>query len=124
LKIANKVKLLVVDDEETIRELFKEYLSADGYLVRVASSGREAIEIIRSGGESFDLFLIDLVMPEMDGLEVIREIRKLDTNTPVLLLTSYEVELGEAKKKELNIVCLISKGISMSEVSKNIKRQR
>lgn len=114
-------KILLVDDEETIRELFKEYLSEEGFHVKVASSGKEAIEIVKE--EKFDLFLVDLVMPEMDGLELLQEFQTLKIDVPAVLLTAYGVELDEPKKRSLNITGLIAKGIPMSEVSENIKSQ-
>ena len=114
-------KILLVDDEETIRALFSEYLSEDGFEVKVASSGKQAIEVVK--GERFDLFLIDLVMPEMDGLELIQELRTLKIDVPAVLLTAYGMELDESKRGNLNITGVIPKGIPMSEVSKEIKNQ-
>ena len=113
------VKILVVDDEETIRELFKEYMEEDGFLVKVASSGKEAIDIVKA--EDFGLFLIDLIMPEMDGIELLQELRRLDIRTPAIVLSAYEAEFDESKKQSLNIIGLISKGTPMSELSSKIR---
>jgi len=112
-------KILLVDDEEIIRDLFKEYLSEDGFEIKIVSSGKEAIEIVK--GEGFDLFLVDLVMPEMDGLQLLQELRTLEIAAPAVLLTAYGVELDESKKESLNIRGLIPKGIPMTEVSEKIK---
>jgi CheY-like chemotaxis protein len=114
-------KILLVDDEETIRGLFKEYLSEEGFSVKAASSGKEAIEITRE--EKFDIFLIDLVMPEMDGLELLQQLRTLKIDTPAILLTGYEIELDESRKEGLNVVGVISKGIPMAEASKKVRNQ-
>lgn len=116
-----KLRILVVDDEETIRELFKEYLREDGFLVKAASSGKEAIETVKA--ENFDLFLIDLIMPEMDGIELLQEFRRLNIETPAIVLTAYEAEFDGSKKQALNIIGLISKGTPMSEVSSKIRDQ-
>lgn len=112
-------KILLVDDEEVIRELFKEYLNEDGLVVKTASSCKEALEIVKQ--ESFDLFLIDLVMPEMDGLQLIQEFQTLKINVPAVLLTAYGMDLDEYQKESLNIKGIIPKGIPMSEVSGKIK---
>ncbi len=112
-------KILLVDDEEIIRDLFKEYLTEEGFEVKVVSSGKEAIEIVK--GETFDFFLIDLVMPEMDGVQLLREFRTLKIDAPVILLTAYGVDMDKSRKESLNIRGVISKGIPMAEVSGKIK---
>lgn len=61
--------VLVVDDEESVRGALSELLTAGGHLVRTADNGRQALEMMRSGG--FDVVLLDVVMPEMTGLEVL-----------------------------------------------------
>lgn len=114
-------RILLVDDDETIGELFREYLSEDDFLVKVASSGKEALRIVKE--ERFELFLIDLVMPEMDGLQLLQELRALKIDEPAVLLTAYGVDLDESRKRELNITGFIPKGISMSEVSSEIKNK-
>jgi len=113
-------KILLVDDEEIIRELFKEYLTEEGFEVKAASSGKEAIEIVK--GETFDLFLVDLIMPEMDGLQLLQEFRRFMIDVPVILLTAYGVDLDKSRKESLNIRGFIPKGIPMAEVSEKIKK--
>lgn len=112
-------RILVVDDEETIREVYREYLAEEDLSVAVASSGREALDMLKK--ERFALVLIDLIMPDMDGLELVEEIRKLKIDTPAAMLTAYEVMLDESKRKELKIAGVIPKDTPMSEISKKIK---
>lgn len=118
IKFSLMNKILLVDDEETIRELFREYLKEDGFLVQTVSSAGDAVEAATK--ENFDLFLIDLVMSEKDGIELIRELRELNINVPAILLTASETEFGESKKGGLNIIGVISKGMPMADVSKKI----
>ena len=81
-------KILVADDETKIRETIKDYFSAKGFEVVLASNGKEAIEL--SNSNHFDLIILDVMMPIMDGLTACKEIRKT-SNIPVLFLSA----LGE-----------------------------
>jgi len=85
-------KILVVDDEVNIRELYRDELAEEGYKVELAESGLQALAKF----ESFkpDLVTLDVMMPGMDGIEVLRRIREKNTSVPVLLLTAF----GEFKQ--------------------------
>jgi len=78
-------KILLVEDEFRIRKITKDFLVEEGYKVVEAADGREAIE--RFNGEIFDLVLLDVMLPEIDGWSVLREIRK-DSNILVMMLTA------------------------------------
>lgn len=80
-------KILVVDDEENIRELYRDELAEEGYRIDLAENGLEALSKL----ESFrpDLVTLDVMMPGMDGIEVLRRIREKNTSIPVLLLTAF-----------------------------------
>jgi DNA-binding response OmpR family regulator len=80
-------KLLIVDDESTMVKLLKLYLEPNGYNCETASSGAEAIKYIME--ISFDLVLMDVMMPEKSGWETVREIRKF-SNIPILMLTARD----------------------------------
>lgn len=85
-------KILVVDDEENIRELYRDELAEEGYRVEMAEDGIQALAKF----ESFrpDLVTLDVMMPGMDGIEVLRRIREKNPSVPVLLLTAF----GEFKQ--------------------------
>jgi len=85
--IKNK-KILVVDDEEGLRLLYKEELEDDGAVVTLAASGTEAIEKLEEDG-TFDLILLDIKMPGMDGVEVLRRVKEKWCEIPVILCTAY-----------------------------------
>lgn len=92
--------ILVVEDDPTSLRVAQEFLTGAGYRVTSASNGFEACRLFRSG--RFDLVLMDLRMPEMDGLEATRFIRKFETprcDTPVVILTAFAT-------KETESVCL------------------
>ena len=80
-------KILVVDDEENIRELYRDELVEDGYKVELAENGQSAL----SKFETFrpDLVTLDVMMPGMNGIEVLRRIREKNPSIPVLLLTAF-----------------------------------
>ncbi len=79
-------EVLVVDDEELLRKLLKRALEADGMRVETAGGGREALAILRKG-RRFDTIVSDLMMPGMGGMELLREIRQLDLEVPIVFLT-------------------------------------
>lgn len=79
-------KILVVDDEANIRKLIAKYASFEGYQVEEASDGEQAVGLCRSG--SFDLIVMDIMMPGMDGLRVLQTLRGEGITTPVLFLTA------------------------------------
>jgi CheY-like chemotaxis protein len=87
-----KMKLLIVDDEENIRFLFKEELEEEGYVVDVASNGLEALEKVKNA--DFDLVVLDIKMPGMGGIQALNEIKNMNKNLPVVLCSAY----GEFKQ--------------------------
>ena len=88
----NHRRVLVVDDEEDVRYALYEVLYAEGYEVVTAEDGVEGIEWVkaaRSIGEKFDLILIDLVMPEIDGIQVLRTVKQLDPDIGTVMITGH-----------------------------------
>jgi putative nucleotidyltransferase with HDIG domain len=81
-----KERILVVDDEEAIREVVSTLLEAQGYQCSVAQNGRSALEIF--GRDGFGLVLSDIVMPEMDGLKLLAELRSQDPDVPIIMVTA------------------------------------
>ena len=79
--------ILVVDDESDMRMALSHALSRSGYSVETASSGFEALEKFKS--EQFSMVITDLKMPEMSGMEVLDEIKKLSPQIPVIMITAY-----------------------------------
>jgi CheY-like chemotaxis protein len=81
----SQAKILVIDDEEDFRFILSRTLEKEGYWVQAVETGAEAVRAMES--QKFDLALVDIKMPEMGGRETIEEIRKLDPQLPVLLVT-------------------------------------
>lgn len=87
-----RARLLVVDDEENIRLLFKEELEEEGYEVEVASHGAEALEKLKSA--QFHVVIMDIKMPVMDGIQALNEIKRTHKEQLVILCSAY----GEFKQ--------------------------
>jgi len=92
-------RVLIVDDEEQIRQILKEYLNEFGYEVACAVNGQEAIQMFKNG--HVDVILSDLVMKPVDGLELLGEIKKVDPDAIFIMITGYpSIESAtEAMKK-------------------------
>src|SRR5437773_12437645 len=79
--------ILVVDEEEIMREILETLLSREGYDVRVASSGAEGLEMARA--LPFDAAIVDIMMPGLDGVATLDELKKIDDDLPVLMITAF-----------------------------------
>ena len=83
-------RILVVDDDPDIRQILLDRMSSFGYVVETAIDGREALDAIRRGG--FDGVLLDLTMPGIDGMEVLRQSRTSHPALPVVMVTALSVK--------------------------------
>ena len=103
-------KILVVDDEERMRKLVRDFLVKDGYTVSEAADGEEALEVFFSDRD-ISLVILDVMMPRMDGWQVCREIRK-ESRVPIIMLTARGEEQDELLGFELGVDEYISKPFS------------
>ena len=85
--MSSKGIIHVIDDEPVIHDVLAQLLTSEGYEVEISASGEEALEKFPS--QSFDVILLDLLMPGMDGIEVLRRIKKVDPLAPVIIITAY-----------------------------------
>ena len=105
--------ILVVDDEAKIREIIKKYAVFEGYRVTEAANGMEAIDLCRT--EPFDLIIMDVMMPELDGFSACREIRKYN-RTPIIMLSARGEEYDRIHGFELGIDDYVVKPFSPKEL--------
>ena len=106
-------KLLVVDDEKMIRELIKKYAIFEGHEVVEAADGMEAIAKCKE--ETFDLIIMDVMMPELDGFSACREIKKF-TETPILMLSARGEEYDRIHGFEIGVYDYVVKPFSPKEL--------
>ena len=107
-------KLLIVDDEEKIREFIKKYAIFEGYSIKEASNGMEAINICKN--EKFDLIILDIMMPELDGFSTCKEIKKLYDDIPIIMLSARGEEYDKIHGFELGIDDYVVKPFSPKEL--------
>lgn len=110
-------RILVVDDEKMIRNVIKEYAEFDGFEVTEAEDGMEAVEICRK--EDFDLIVMDIMMPRLDGYSAIKEIRKTK-QIPVIMLSARGEEYDKLFGFELGIDDYVVKPFSPKELMARI----
>jgi len=111
-------KILVVEDELSLRETLEYNLTRQGYLVQVAVDGQKAIDLANQFQP--DLILLDIMLPTMDGFEVCRILRK-NTNTPILMLTARDDEIDRVIGLEIGADDYITKPFSMRELLARVK---
>ena len=107
------MKLLIVDDEQRIRSLIAKYASFEGYETAEAADGMQAVEMCREN--RYDLIIMDVMMPELDGFSAVREIRK-SAGTPVIMLSARGEEYDRIHGFELGIDDYVVKPFSPKEL--------
>lgn len=106
-------KILIVDDEDKIREIIKKYAKFEGHEVFEATNGMEAVSICKE--KTFDIIIMDVMMPELDGFSACREIKKT-SDTPVLMLSARGEEYDKIHGFELGIDDYVVKPFSPKEI--------
>ena len=107
-------RILVVDDEASIRDLLSKTLALADYDVDVAPDGRSAVERLRM--LAYDLLITDLKMPGMDGLGVIREARRLKADLPVIIITGFSTEASAIEAANLGVAGYLTKPFRVPRV--------
>ena len=106
----DRLQILVVDDESRMRKLVRDFLEREGYIVREAGDGLEAMDIFYEH-KDIALIILDVMMPHMDGWQVCREIRQ-SSKVPIIMLTARSEERDELQGFELGVDEYISKPFS------------
>jgi excisionase family DNA binding protein len=111
---AGRPRILVVDDESSIRDLLSKTLAMADYDVDTATDGRSALERLRL--YPYDLLIADLKMPGIDGLSVIREAKRLKADLPVIIITGYSTETAAIEAVNLGVSGYLTKPFRITEV--------
>ncbi len=117
-KTTNKLRILVVDDDEDVGNILNVYLSRYGHNVKVVDNGKKAIELSMNG--DFDLILTDLNMPNVTGCDVIKAFNGLDKKPKIGLVTGMSEEFKPVEKEGLNVDFIIKKPFKLSDIARNI----
>lgn len=117
----NKKRILVIEDNESMREMLKEYLELQGYEVETAGNGKEAIPILKRQG--FDLVITDFNMPEINGIGVIKFIKQRDPDTKIkiILLSAEDMRLVFPQAKNAGADKVLPKPLDFPHFQKTIK---
>ena len=115
------IRILVVDDEDRFREFLKIFLKNEGFAVIEAKDGIEALKTFESQGPKIDLIILDVMMPILDGFEVLKRIRQ-NSMIPIIMLTAAEDETKNLRGYELGADDYIAKPVKTSILSAKIKR--
>lgn len=110
--------ILLVEDDESIREMVEKYLRMEGFTITSASNGEEAVQ--KYLGTSFDLIILDIMMPKLDGLEVLKIIREKSA-LPILIMSAKDSDIDKAVGLGLGADDYIAKPFSMLELSARVK---
>lgn len=117
----DKKKVLIVDDQNGIRVLLMEVFTSEGYTTFQASNGKLALEIVRN--ESPDLVLLDIKIPGMDGLEILKHVKTIDRSIKVIMMTAYG-ELDMIKEAtDLGAVMHFTKPFDIDEMRLAVNMQ-
>ena len=111
-------KILIIEDEISIAELEKDYLELSNFEVEIAENGRKGLE--RALEEDFDLFILDLMLPDMDGFDICREIRD-KKNVPILMVSAKKEDIDKIRGLGLGADDYITKPFSPSELVARVK---
>jgi CheY-like chemotaxis protein len=112
-------KILIIDDEIDFLTLIKKRIESWGYRVITASSGDEALEALDT--TSPRVIILDYMMPDINGIELLRKIRKTNRKIPVIMFTAQPTIKAMEEAKELNIIAFIPKESSMVDTEKDLK---
>ncbi len=111
-------RILIIEDEESIANLEKDYLELSGFEVEIENQGDVGLK--RALSEDFDLFILDLMLPEMDGFEICKEIRN-HKNTPILMVSAKKDDIDKIRGLGLGADDYITKPFSPSEMVARVK---
>lgn len=106
---APKGRVLIVEDETTLRHAYARMLEDWGFSVKQAGDGEQAIEALAT--RAYDVILSDIAMPEMDGIQLLRELRRRDLDVPVILITGYPTVTAAVEAVEYGALQFLAKPI-------------
>ena len=114
-------KILVVDDEENMLALFKRVLGKEGYDLACVNSGQRAVQLAKE--EVFELAIVDVSMPDMDGIEVLAKLKVVDREMPVIMITAFPSWDKEQAARRLGCADYLSKPLDMKRLKALVREK-
>ncbi len=114
------IDILIVDDEVEFAEAFAERLRLRGFSAYIANSGEQALRIVEDG--SINIMVLDLKMPGMDGLEVLRRVKKTHPEVQVIILSGHGSEMDESYVRSIGAFAYLRKPADIGDVLEAVKR--
>lgn len=114
-----KKKILLVDDDREFVNLFSSIIESEGYIVEVAFSGQEALDKFKKS--AFDLLILDIKLPDMNGDKVAKKVRDKDKNIVIIIITGFPELQDSITALDIGIQDILLKPISSSEILRSIK---
>ncbi len=120
-KKAKEISILVVDDEKNLTLAMRRLLSAEGYRTETAGSGEAALEIVKE--DFFDVVFLDVNMPDMNGLETFKKLRKVSPKSAVIMITGYGKTLKALveEARELGVRAVIDKPFKINQITEAVR---
>ena len=117
----SKTKILLAEDDDNLGQLLWTYLKNKGFEAVLAKNGRQAYDLFNDPKNDFECMILDVMMPEMDGFTLAKEVRELDKNIPILFLTAKAMSDDKLKGFELGADDYLTKPFSMEELLARMK---
>jgi len=115
-------KILFIDDEELLANVWSETLSEQGYQVRTLTNSTEALKLFTANPDFFDLVITDQTMPDLSGSELIKELLSIKPNLPIILCTGYSTQINAKEAQQLGIKAFCMKPLNLPELLHTIRQ--
>jgi len=120
MNISKRIKILVIDDEQGIRDWLSLELSSEGYEVKVAEDGEKGIQ--KAEKEKFNIIISNIRMPKVSGIEVLNRVKKISPGTMVIMMTGYAIGEKEDENVRKEAFHFIYKPFEIKEISSLLKK--
>ncbi|RLC45888.1 MAG: hypothetical protein DRH57_07170 [Candidatus Cloacimonadota bacterium] len=120
-EMKSKGTILVVDDEELVRDIASALLSTLGYTVIVADDGEQALKIYQERQNEIDVVFLDITMPKMDGKKTQQRLKQINPQVKTVISSGYDIDINKGIYKDLGFADFISKPYSIHKLSKVIE---
>ena len=119
-KVSQKFRILVVDDDDNIRDVLKDLLTLEGHRTTLAKNGEQAIQLFDK--DKFDMIITDLGMPGLSGWDVAKQVKKLAPDIPIIIISGWGAQLSEEELKQAKVDMILAKPFNLEQIQKVIAK--